>query len=249
MIPLTVLSHNVFWFQGFPFPTDTPPAADEDILKRLCSIYRAATPDVICLQEVQSLATFDRLSELLEMPGCYCAGATLPQYGGAVFWQPDIAHPICSSEGEPLKTQRMWQVVEVESGIHRLRICNVHLPSSRQLGPEGGAVQRMAELQDVIRSCETGPDIIVGDFNEQPGGGTNTFMQRHGYGDVAMLSNGASDSTTVVEGRGDYAWIKRSIGDDLLTYAVVGKEDLACHDIHKQYLSDHLPLWFTLKEH
>jgi endonuclease/exonuclease/phosphatase family metal-dependent hydrolase len=248
MKKFTVLSHNVFWFQGSPFPTDTPPAPDGGILKRLSAIYRAVNPDIICLQEIQNQSTFELVSEHLGMPGCYCPGTMLPQYGGAVLWHRHVARHVRTSQESAVKTQRMWQIVEVEGEGRCLRICNVHLPSERQLGPERASEQRITELQDLIRSSETGLDIIVGDFNEQPGGPTGRYLESHGYVDAAVRSDRTGDPTAIGDGRGDYAWIKKQAGDYGLAYDVAAKQELACcSDTGKQYLSDHLPLWITVE--
>ena len=247
MKQLTVLSHNAFWFQGVPFPTDRPPAPDVEVLKRLCAIYREVNPHVICLQEIQDRETFEMVSEHLGMSGCYCAGTTQSQYGGAVLWHPHGGRRIHSSQESAVKTQRMWQTVEVEGDDYCLRICNVHLPSQRQLGGERAAAQRIAELQDLIRSCEPGLDLIVGDFNEQPGGPVGECLARHGYVDAAVLADRTDAPTSIGEGRWDYAWIKRQIGDCVLTYDVAGQQALACGDTGKQHLSDHFPLWITVE--
>lgn len=247
MKQLTVLSHNVFWFQGYPFPTDTPPAPDDGILERLCTIYRAVEPDIICLQEIQSRNTFEWIAEHMGMHGCYCPGKTLPQYGGAVLWHGLAARQVRSSQDSAFKAQRVWQIVEVEGEGTCLRICNVHLPSARQLGPERAAEQRIAELQDLLRSGEKAPDIIAGDFNEQPGGPTGRYLEHHGYADAAVISHSASKPTAVGGGRGDYAWIKQQAGTGGPRYDVAAKSALACGDTGKQYLSDHLPLWLTVE--
>jgi len=247
MKQLTILSHNAFWFQGVPFPSDRPPSPDVEVLKRLCAVYREVNPDIIFLQEIQSQETFKMVSEHLGMPGCYCAGTTLPQYGGAVLWHTHTVHQIHNSQEDALKTQRMWQAVEIEGNNLCLRIGNVHLPSGRQLGPERAATQRTAELQDLIRSCEPGLDIIVGDFNEQSGGAASEYLERCGYVDVATLSGRADVPTNIGEGRGDHIWIKRQMAGYVGTYDVAAKQDLACGETGKQYLSDHLPLWITVE--
>ena len=243
----TVLSHNVFWFQGVPFPTDRPPAPDLEVLNRLCAIYRKINPDVICLQEIQSRETLEMVSEHLGMTGCYCAGTTLPQYGGAVLWHPNDGRQDHNSQESAVKTQRMWQTVEVKVDDRSLRICNIHLPSERQLGRERAAAQRMTELQDMIRGCETGLDIIAGDFNEQPAGPASECLERHGYVDAAVLLDSSDDPTNIGGGRGDYIWIKRQTANCVLTYDVAGKQELAFRDTGKQYLSDHYPLWINVE--
>jgi exonuclease III len=246
MKPFTVLSHNVFWFQGVPFLTDTPPAPDVEVLKRLCAIYQARNPDVICLQEIQSRETFEQVSRNLGMTGCYCPGSALPQYGGAVFWRADSGREVRNSREAAVKTQRMWQMVEVHGGVGRVQICNIHLPSERQLGPVQSAAQRKAELEDSIRNGRAGPDLIVGDFNEQPAGPVAECLEQSGYLDAAVVSDQAGFPTTIGGARGDYIWISRKMGGDcMLTHGVARKQEPACQEIGKTYLSDHLPLWLT----
>jgi len=247
MKPFTILTHNAFWFQGVPFPTDMPPEADIEIVRRLCAIYRKINPDVICLQEIQNQETFQVVSEHLGLSGCYCQGNELPQYGGAVFWHPHRGRQIQNSHGSTAKTQRMWQIAEVDGTARRLRICNVHLPSGRQLGPEQAASRRVAELLESIRSCEVQPDVIAGDFNERPNGPASKCLEGRGYVDSAVLSDCADVPTNIGRERGDYIWIKKELSDCFLDYGVPEKRELACADAGKQYLSDHLPLWITME--
>jgi len=243
----TLLSHNVFWFQGVPFPTDQPPAPNAEIMKRLCAIYRDLNPDVISLQEIQSEETFQMVSEQLKMPGCYCPGEELPQYGGAVFWTSPRGAQIHSSHESPLATQRMWQVVEVGQADSCLRIGNIHLPSQRQLGPEKSAAQRVTETLDAINSCELGLNFVAGDFNEQYGGAVSECLEAQGYVDAAAISDWVDRPTGISGGRGDFIWVREQASNSLLHYGVVGKQIFECGDINKQYLSDHLPLWVTME--
>ena len=247
MKQFTALSHNAFWFQGTPFPTDQPPAPDMEVVKRLCAIYREVDPDVICLQEIQNRETLDAVAEHLAMRGSYCPGTALPQYGGGVFWHPDRGRPMRNSQGSAVRTQRMWQAVEATGSDCRLRIGNVHLPSERQLSREQAAAQRLAELEDLIASAEAGLDIIVGDFNEQPDGPVGECLARHGYVDAAATSDRARAPTNIAEGRGDQIWIKQRMSDRGLMHDVADKQRLARRDAGRHYLSDHLPLWITVE--
>ena len=243
----TLLSHNVFWFQGMPFPTDQPPKPDTQILQRLCAIYRDLKPDVICLQENQSEETFRTVSEELEMPGSYCPGEELPQYGGATFWVSPRGKQIHSSRESALATQRMWQIIEVGGVDFCLRIGNVHLPSQRQLGPQRSAAQRVAETLEAVNSCETGLDFIAGDFNEQYGGAVSECLEERDYVDAAAISDWIEKPTSIAGGRGDFIWMRKQASNSLLNYGVVGKRELECDDGNKQNLSDHLPLWVTVE--
>lgn len=245
---LTILCHNTFWFQGVPFPGDNPPEPDREILKRLCAIYRKNKPDVICLQEIQSRETFERMSDSLGMEGSYCPGREHSQYGGAVLWKPGIGRMIRNSLESSEMAQRMWQIVEMKVERHLWRICNIHLPSSRQLGADRAAEQRIAEIQESIRSCHVKPDIIAGDFNEYPNGPLNKYLEADGYNDAALLCGKPRIPTNIHGKRGDYFWIKKTMRHTLLTYAVADKQELAFGHRGKEYLSDHLPLWITVGE-
>lgn len=247
MIQITILSHNAFWFQGVPFPGDRPPDPDGGVIERLCAVYREIHPDVVCLQEIQSRETFERVSVRLGMPGCYCPGTSLPQYGGATCWRPGAGRLLARSLDSAIRTQRMWQTIEVEGGRVVLRICNIHLPSSRHLGRDRAAAQRIVELEDSIHACGRGPDVIAGDFNEAPGGPLTGCLDGYGYVDTAVCFDSDHVPTNTGGGRGDYIWIKKKLKDRIVTYAVADKQRLACDIPGKQYLSDHLPLWITVE--
>lgn len=248
MKQLTILSHNVFWFQGVPFATDQPPAPNKEVLKRLCAIYQEADADVICLQEIQSQEAFEAVSQQLGMQGCYCPGLALPQYGGALFWRGERGRALQNSHSCAVESQRMWQTAEMTGGHAGIKIGNVHLPSSRQLGEEGAAVQRVAEIEALLSSFEGGLDIIAGDFNEQPGGSVGRCLARHGYVDTAVLLNRADAPANLAGGRGDYVWVKREMSERVRMYDIVNKQDFSCNIPDKSYLSDHLPLWITMED-
>ena len=242
----TVLSHNVFWFQGVPFLTDQPPSPNMDILERLCAIYKAVEADVVCLQEIQNRETFEAVAECLGMQGCYCSGKTLSQYGGALFWHRGRGRPLQNSDSSTVQTQRIWQTAELLTANNTsFTLGNVHLPSSRQLGAEGAAVQRVAELEELIDSFEGGLDMIVGDFNERPGGRIAACMERHGYVDAAVHFKRFDAPTNLSGGRGDYIWVKREMLSCVQAFDVVEKQDFVSRFSGKSYLSDHLPLWVT----
>ena len=247
----SLLCHNVFWFQGVPFETDTPPAPDTDILGRLCSLYRERACDALLLQEIQGMEAFQAVSGCMGMPGGFCPGNIHPQYGGCSLFK-------AGARGIPVpevgnwdafgsSPQRMWQAFEWQSGPVPLLICNLHLPSNRQLGAERGAAQRVSDLLDVIGRCRREPDILAGDFNERPGGSVGNYLEERGYVDAAVLAGKSAVPTNLGGGRGDYIWIHKTVRNRLLDYDVVGKERLAVSLAGKQYLSDHLPLRITME--
>jgi len=238
MTAMTILTHNVFWFQGVPFAGDEPGEPDGEIVNQLCVIYQQIGADVICLQEIQSRAAFDVVAERMGMDGCYCPGGSLVQYGGAVLWRSGCGRVIDDSRAASPVPQRMWQIVEIGG----LRLCNIHLPSARQLGAERAAAQRLAESQDAVGWCDMRPDVIAGDFNEPPGGPTGQWLARQGYVDAVATGQ----VTRLHKGRLDYIWIKASIISDHLHRSAADWEQLACDHAGKEALSDHLPLWIVL---
>lgn len=242
--PLTILCHNVFWFQGAPFATDQPPSPDARILDRLCTLYRSIAADVLCLQEIQGLEAFQAVAAGMGLAGAHCRGNAFPQYGGALLWQSGLgaAGGACN-DGSP---QRMWQGCEVAFGGGVFTVCNVHLPSGRQLGPERAARQRVQEILAVIDGGRRVWDVIAGDFNERSGGDAGRCLQQHGYRDVAVLAGRADRPTNVKGGRGDYIWLGPRVSDRLVDYGVTAKEEFQAGVPEKAYLSDHLPLWVTL---
>ena len=230
------LSHNVFWFQGVPFHSDQPGQAREDILERLIDLYRRIDPDVLSLQEIQSRRTFDLLCLKLGIAGHYSEGATLTQYGGAMMWR--MGECVSTSVAGDV-TQRVWQVGR-SAGY---TVCNLHLPSGRQVGRERAAVQRVDELSV---ATDIGPDLVMGDFNEPPDGPVDRLLVRRGYVDAANHTKQASRPTSLSGNRGDRIFVHSRILDQVTDYGTLGVEDLAIDLNGKTSLSDHLPLWVRL---
>ncbi len=243
---ITVLSHNVFWFQGMPFATDQPPAPDPAVLSGLCHLYRTLEPDVVCLQEVQSREAFEMVAQQLEMEGCWSAGVDLPQYGAATFWHPGCGKMLTDAHRSSLEVQRIWQTAEVSAGESVLTVANLHLPSARQLGDAGAAKQRLAELQDVLTVRAAGYDLIAGDLNEQPDGDLSSSLKQQGYVDLARTLPTAPP-TTFNGGRGDYLWLNGSSRWKLREFTTVCRETLV-REGNGRYLSDHLPLLAVIED-
>lgn len=246
MNQMRIVSHNVFWFQGHPFATDRPGAADAHILDSLCALYRSLSPAVLCLQEIQDQATFLAVQARLEMDGAYCPGGHLPQYGGAVFWRTD-GRCIADSRTAGSPIQRMWQLVEARAGDLRIRVCNVHLPSNRQLGPEASGPRRVEDLRSAIETTSGPPDILAGDLNELPGGPVGQYAAACGYADAAVLTRREALPTNLAGSRGDWILIRRDLAHALTDYHAVPAADVELERESKTHLSDHLPLWVTLR--
>jgi len=242
MAKLTILSHNVFWFQGKPFESAEPGEHDEKIADELAAFYRGVGANVVCVQEVQSPRAADAMAERLGMAGAYCPGRTFPQYGGAVFG----ADVVDDSSRDGRTAQRFWQLARhAASGIE---VCNIHLPSGRQEGRDRAPAIRVAELSDMLSVCGKTPDVLAGDFNERPGGAVGELLARHGYTDAAVAAGKPHLPTSMGGSRGDYLWLHERILHRLVGYEVPPREALAWTERPgKEYLSDHLPLWITLE--
>ena len=250
---LRLLCHNVFWFQGYLFKTDQPLVPNQTIIVKLCELYRTVAPDVICLQEIQNVETFEKVAEVLQMDGKWCPGIDLPQYGGAMLWRKSLNGDIGrDARTAKLRTQRMWQMLRIDIGQQIIRICNVHLPSSRQLGEEMAAIHRINELKEAANDGEIPPEIVAGDMNEWPGNAVTATMQLCGYSDLAVLAGCGKQPSNIGVNRGDYIWSNRFFTDKFVSYGVITKEQLACSGFaglpaEKTYLSDHLPIWAEFK--
>ena len=138
----------------------------------------------------------------------------------------------------------MWQMAAISGkGSQDVTVCNVHLPSARQVGETAAVRHRVQELARVVR---TRPQVVVGDFNEAPGGGVSDFMAGQGYVDAAVLTNQALKPTSLAGKRGDQVWVHASCRGRVAGYGVLVEKDLATSIEGKTHLSDHLPLWVDL---
>ena len=236
---MVIISHNVFWFQGMPFESLQPGAANALIVHDLGEIYRELHADAICLQEIQSEQAGDAISGAMRMSGDYCHGNLLPQYGGVI-----LSHSgVTVSDACGTSAQRVWQISRIDGNGAYLTVCNLHLPSSRQLGPEGAAAQRLREIREILDSSTEQPDVVVGDFNEQPGGAVDALLTQAGYVDAAVVVGKDTVSTSVKgTSRGDMIWIRKNLAENLVAYYVIDRDTLRVDESDVEYLSDHLPL-------
>ncbi|MBI5090827.1 MAG: endonuclease/exonuclease/phosphatase family protein [Candidatus Hydrogenedentes bacterium] len=242
---ITIVSHNAFWFQGHPFETDAPEDPVSEIVAGLEGLYRSKTPDVICLQEIQSEFAFRCAREALDMDGAYCPGGHYSQYGGATLWRRGkLIVDIRSVNRLP---QRMWQITAVaRHGAEPLTVANVHLASARHLGEDGAAPSRIQDLEQMLTQ-KVRPLVVAGDFNEAPDGGASEYMASQGYVDTAPLTSHPEISTGINKARSDQIWVHRSLREHVEEFGVIAREELKTTAAGKELLSDHQPLWLRLK--
>jgi len=236
------VSHNVFWFQGSSFATDEPPSPRGEIVEALCALYREMRADVLCLQEVQSEAAARRIADFLDMEWIFRPGGGHPQYGGAVFsrW-PMRELPL---EGAFVVDRTLLRVEVRPREARPYCLVNIHLPSHRQHGVEGGQKRRLEELGRVVGEVKT--DMLLGDFNERPGGPCSMLLREGGrYHDVAIACFAGEMPTNLSKPpgfRGDQIWLSNSRNGDLAGYFCVSRKRLSLRHEPGTFLSDHLPI-------
>jgi endonuclease/exonuclease/phosphatase family metal-dependent hydrolase len=234
-VPLTLITHNVYWMQGMPFQGKNPGPGRREIIDGLAALYRSLAPDVICLQEVQSEEAAQDIFSTLKVRGHYTRGGTFPQYGGSVLC--NFADVVSRAEN----VERHWTKVRVmPADSSPLNVCSVHLP----FGADKQNI-RIAELQ-VMVSSPPRPEIVCGDFNSLMDSEVHAEMVRQGYVDCAIESGCEHiASTTNPSGRRiDYVWIDSSLRNRLKGYRVIGAERLDLGG--GRFLSDHLPVLVNL---
>lgn len=241
---LRILSHNAYWFQGHPYPDSEPGDPCDPVLEGLVDLYRNIDPDVICLQEVQSEASFAAAVKALEYHGQYCPGARRIHYGGAMLWKRgDYLGDYRDTEAQP---QRVWQLAEARlNGNARLPIASVHLTSTRHITEAEASCTRVADLAQMLERNPR-PMVIAGDFNEAPSGSSSAFLAHLGYVDTATLVDDAPESTGVNKSRSDQIWIHQELLPAFRGFEAIGWDRLRCDIPGKVALSDHLPLRIDL---
>lgn len=236
-----LLSHNVFWFQGYPFTSDQPSVPREDILDGLAKLYVENNVDILCLQEVQSEEAAKAIASRIGVLGehyLYQAGGRLPQYGGAIFSRWPLQPLQIAEEGYQPERILLGATVQLPDG-QSLRVANIHLPSNRQLGAQGGKLR----LLEAAKAADKA-DVIVGDFNMAP----PTLLNESDYLDVAEVCGANNLVTQLYTYRGDQVWLTQKMKDKLRGFIFIPREKLDIHkkDSEKTLLSDHWPVGLLL---
>jgi endonuclease/exonuclease/phosphatase family metal-dependent hydrolase len=124
-------------------------------------------------------------------------------------------------------------------------VANGHLPSSRQLPEEEAAARRIEELGAALTGRDR-PQVVLGDFNEPPGGALGAFLRRQGYRDAAVETGNEARGTTPGGKRGDQIWVCETLAARISGYGVLSESRMRAEHLGKQHLSDHFPLWVDL---
>jgi endonuclease/exonuclease/phosphatase family metal-dependent hydrolase len=243
---LKILSHNLFWQQGYPYMDKNPQAVKIQIHKALLNIYNLLSPDIFCFQEVQDESSAVLLNKsLMGLRMAYTPGQLQPQYGGCIITK--IPAEISDWRDWQITKklfQRMSMIAALPDGT---KIANIHLPSGTNI-PEGKLIQ--SKLSQLDSTLNEGPDIVVGDFNETMHDLTGSYLCSKGYVHASSLCKGSQMITTVVNNNSiDHAWIKESLSDRVLLYKIFPISTLRYfyRKIKRTFISDHVPLLLILK--
>jgi endonuclease/exonuclease/phosphatase family metal-dependent hydrolase len=240
-MPLTIVSHNAYWFQAAPsLWGQERPAAHPAVLARLGGIYAAIAPDLLFLQEVPDVAAAEHLAERLGMRFCFSRGGKLAEYGAAALSGADHAEleSLTSAVG-PAERTCLRAVVGGRDG-RLLTVLAVHLPSNRFAPFEQTERQRIAELAAGL-DLRGPPDLVVGDFNCRPDSAVHRYMIDRGYRDAAEVTGWAEALSTSTQ-RVDYVWVSTVLVRRLRSYRSIGSDQLTAElGGESRLLSDHFP--------
>jgi endonuclease/exonuclease/phosphatase family metal-dependent hydrolase len=218
-------------------------------LARIAGVIERQRIDIVGLQEVdrgvERTGRVDEIKELARLTGMdYAFAHNLDyqggQYGVAVLSRfPILAIDHRRYANRRERERRGFIRVEVEVGGRRLNFVTTHLDYQFEDGRIFETEQLLKALADV-----RGPLLVVGDFNEEPPGGSYGMMLKAGFADVwrscaACAQDPASGLTYPADKptkRIDYVFY-RGLGEDVHPAATV-PDTLA---------SDHRPLVVQLR--
>ncbi|MEQ9104832.1 MAG: endonuclease/exonuclease/phosphatase family protein [Rhodothermales bacterium] len=160
-----VLAYNIHHGEGMDGVTD---------LERIAALIREVQPDLVTLQEVDSVVErtggVDQATVLGELTGMAPVfGEFMPYQGGKYGMALLSAWPIVATEnirlpdGDEPRTALSAVVASPETG-RELRLVGIHFYRTEE--------ERLAQAQELEAhlSEETRPTILAGDFNSEPGG-------------------------------------------------------------------------------
>ena len=159
-----VLTYNIHHAEGMDEFVD---------LGRIAALIRALDPDLVALQEVDSVTSrtdeVDQAAELSRLTGlAHVYGSFMPYQGGAYGmallsrWPVDTSQNLRLPDGDEPRTALSATVTSPKSG-QSIRFVGVHFYRTDE--------ERLAQatrLEEYLES-ETIPTILAGDFNSTPG--------------------------------------------------------------------------------
>ncbi len=242
---IRILTHNVYWFQGFPSRWGEERAAAEvpEVLSALTQLYADAAPDVLCLQEVHRPDLAEALARKLGMTTwLHAPGGRRPDYGAVI-----LTRLPSQLENRTVIDGHRHERVHLRASLSRTggesELAAVHLPSNRFV--ESAAAGDDARIEELERALDDPrPHLVVGDMNCRPDSTPYRFMVDHGYVDVAVESG-----RDRLEHRVDYMWLEAGWEKRLVSFSVLdsGPFNRVEPAGDPWQLSDHPPLLMEMR--
>ena len=234
-----MLTHNVYWFQGYPSRWGEERVAEvPEVVAALAQLYADATPDLLCLQEVHRPDLAEALAQELGMTTwLHAPGGRRRDYGGVVMTRPPARHENRTVIDGHCH-ERVHLRASLPSSCGLLDVAAIHLPSNRFFdSAAAGDAARIGELERILG--EPRPHLVAGDMNCRPDSPPYLFMLDRSYIDAAVASG-----RDRLEHRVDYLWLQAGCAYRLAAYSVLdsGPFNRVEPPGDKWQLSDHPPL-------
>ncbi len=167
-----MLTYNIHHAEGMDEVVD---------LERIAALIKALDPDLVALQEVDSVTTrtneVDQAAELGRLTGlAYVYGSFMPYQGGAYGmallsrWPVDTSQNLRLPDGDEPRTALSATVTLPNTG-QKIRFVGIHFYRTDE--------ERLAQatrLEEYLDS-ESTPTILAGDFNSTPGSEVMVHVQ------------------------------------------------------------------------
>ena len=243
---MRILTHNVYWFQGYPSHWGEERVLEApEVLRALIRLYSSAAVDVLCLQEVQRSDLVETIARDLGMTSwLHAPGGLRPDYGGAVLCrQTAELRDETRADGRALH-ERVHLRASLRCLTAPIELAVLHLPSNRFVDSAcAGHAARVAELKRALDESPH-PNVVVGDMNCGPDSPPYQTLSEYGYLDAALTAE-----QQVPKRRCDYVWVDEKCADRLVRFAVLDG-DAFCRTTKEGKiwrLSDHPPLLMELR--
>lgn len=240
-VRLNVMSYNIHVGIGMDKKLD---------LARIAEVIKRQRIDIVGLQEVdrgvERTGRVDEIKELARLTGMdYAFAHNLDyqggQYGVAVLSRfPILAIDHRRYANRRERERRGFIRVEVEVGGRRLNFVTTHLDYQWADGRLFETEQLLKALADV-----RGPLLVVGDFNEEPPGGSYEMMLKAGFADGWRRS--CATCAEDPAGGQTYPADKPTKRIDYVFYRGLGDDDHAAASVPDTLASDHRPLVVQLR--
>lgn len=243
---MRILTHNVYWFQGYPSRWGEERLIEApEVLRDLIRLYSSAAVDVLCLQEVQRSDLVETIARDLGMTSwLHAPGGRRPDYGGAILCRRTAElRDVTRADGRALH-ERIHLRASLRDLTVPIELAVLHLPSDRFVDSTcAGHAARVAELKRALDESPR-PDVVVGDLNCGSDSPPYQTLSEYGYLDAALTAG-----QRVPKHRCDYVWVNEKFADRLVRFTVLDKDTFCrtTQDGKVWWLSDHPPLVMELR--